>query len=124
MDWLNPDLMELTEIELFLPRFKLEENYNLKPVLLRLGITDAFDENKADFSGMSSSENLCISEFFHKCFLEVNEEGNEEATSTAAVMKGQSAKVTPEFMADHPFFFFIRQNISRNILFFGKCCSP
>uniref|UniRef100_A0A8D2KWR6 Leukocyte elastase inhibitor n=1 Tax=Varanus komodoensis TaxID=61221 RepID=A0A8D2KWR6_VARKO len=70
IDWINPEMMDLTTIELFLPKFKLEEKYDLKPVLSSMGMTEAFEPNKADFSGMSPNNDLFLSEVVHKIFLE------------------------------------------------------
>uniref|UniRef100_A0A673SX17 Serpin family B member 6 n=1 Tax=Suricata suricatta TaxID=37032 RepID=A0A673SX17_SURSU len=68
--WTKPDCMKSTEVEVFLPRFKLEEEYDMESVLRRLGIVDAFQEDKADFSAMSAERNLCVSKFVHKSFVE------------------------------------------------------
>lgn len=112
------------EIELSFPKFKLEEEYDLKPVLRSMGMTDAFDEGKADFSGMSTNNDLVISEVVHKSFIEVNEDGTEAVATTAAIMTLECAGVVLEFKADHPFLFFIIQRSTNSILFFGRYCSP
>lgn len=51
MEWTHPHEMESGEIIVKLPRFKLEEKYNLNKVLSGMGMVDAFDETKCDFSG-------------------------------------------------------------------------
>ncbi|XP_053102005.1 serpin B6-like isoform X1 [Hemicordylus capensis] len=124
MDWIKPEMMDLTEVELSLPKFKLEETYDLKPVLRSMGMTEAFDQGKADFSGMSSNNDLVLSEVVHKSFVEVNEEGTEAAAATAVIMMMRCAMIVPRFTADHPFLFFIWHNKTRSILFYGRFCSP
>ncbi|NXN33306.1 SPB6 protein, partial [Nycticryphes semicollaris] len=124
IDWINPEMMDPTEIRVSLPRFKLEENYNLKPLLSSMGMPDAFDLGKADFSGMSAGNELVLSEVVHKSFVEVNEEGTEAAAATAGVVMVRCARIVPEFTADHPFLFFIRHNKTSSILFCGRFCSP
>ncbi|XP_029446368.1 serpin B6-like [Rhinatrema bivittatum] len=124
MDWTNPEMMNNTEVEVFIPKFKMEEMYDLNLVLSSMGMSDAFDEGKADFSGMSNNNDLVLSKVIHKSFVEVNEEGTEAAAATAAVMMLCCAKIVPRFIADHPFLFFIMHNQSRSILFCGRFCTP
>uniref|UniRef100_A0A8C3TQR6 Serpin B6 n=1 Tax=Catharus ustulatus TaxID=91951 RepID=A0A8C3TQR6_CATUS len=124
MGWIRPETMKSTNVKVSLPRFKLEENYNLKPLLSSMGMPDAFESGKADFSGISSGNELLLSEVIHKSFVEVNEEGTEAAAATAVVMKLLCARRIPEFTADHPFLFFIRHNKTRSILFCGRFCCP
>ncbi|EPQ11999.1 Serpin B6 [Myotis brandtii] len=124
IEWTRPDMMDEEEVEVFLPRFKLEENYEMKDVLYSMGMTDAFEQDKADFSGMSSGRNLCLSKVIHKSFVEVNEEGTEAAAATAAIMLLRCARITPRFCADHPFLFFIQHSKTNGILFCGRFSSP
>ncbi|XP_007933558.1 serpin B6-like [Orycteropus afer afer] len=124
MEWTRPDMLDEEEVEVFLPRFKLEENYDMEDVLCSLGMTDAFDQGKADFSGMSSKRDLYLSKVVHKSFVEVNEEGTEAAAATAAIMMMRCIRITPRFCADHPFLFFIQHSKTNEILFCGRFSSP
>ncbi|XP_015709966.1 serpin B6-like [Coturnix japonica] len=124
MEWINPEMMDSTEMRLSFPRFKLEENYDLKPILSNMGMRDAFDLRMANFSGISSGKELVLSEVVHKSFVEVNEEGTEAAAATAGVMMLRCAMIVPDIVADHPFLFFIRHNKTSSILFCGRFCSP
>ncbi|KAF0878083.1 SPB6 protein, partial [Crocuta crocuta] len=123
-EWTRPDMLDEEEVEVFLPRFKLEENYDMGNILCALGMTDAFDQGKADFSGMSSRKDLYLSKVVHKSFVEVNEEGTEAAAATAAIMMLRCARIMPRFCADHPFLFFIQHSKTNSILFCGRFSSP
>ena len=71
---------------------------------------------------MSSANDLVLSKVVHKAFVEVNEEGTEAA---AATFCGYIPMCAPyQFVADHPFLFFIRHNPSKSILFAGRYSSP
>ncbi|XP_016043204.1 serpin B6-like [Erinaceus europaeus] len=123
-EWTRPDMMDEEEVEVFLPRFKLEESYDMGNILRSLGMTDAFEQGKADFSGMSSRNDLFLSKVVHKSFVEVNEEGTEAAAATAAIMMMRCARITPRFCVDRPFLFFIQHTKTNSILFCGRVSSP
>uniref|UniRef100_A0A4W6FZR2 Serpin B6 n=1 Tax=Lates calcarifer TaxID=8187 RepID=A0A4W6FZR2_LATCA len=125
VEWTRPDMMDQTEVQVGLPRFKMEEKYDMKTVLVSMGMVDAFDAALSDFSGMSPANDLFLSKVVHKAFVEVNEEGTEAAAATAAIMMLRCAPMPPAmFIADHPFLFFIRHNPSMSVLFAGRYCSP
>ena len=115
--------MQEQKVEVFLPRFKLEENYDMKDFLCKLGMTDAF-EDRADFSGISSKHGMSLSKVVHTSFVEVNEEGTEAAAATAAIMMLRCVRITPRFCANRPFLFFIQHVKTNGILFCGRFSSP
>lgn len=124
VEWTRPDMLDKEEVQVFLPRFKLEESYDLVEVLRSLGMTDAFDQSKADLTGISPKHGLSLSKAVHKAFVEVNEEGTEAAAATAAVMMMRCFRVEPRFCADRPFLFFIQHCQTQSILFCGRFASP
>ncbi|XP_008834889.1 leukocyte elastase inhibitor [Nannospalax galili] len=123
-EWTKPESLETIDVNVTLPRFKLEESYILNPNLARLGVQDLFDSSKADLSGMSGTRDLFISKIVHKSFVEVNEEGTEAAAATAGIATFCMLLPEKNFTADHPFLFFIRHNPTANVLFLGRVCSP
>ncbi|XP_028290126.1 leukocyte elastase inhibitor-like [Gouania willdenowi] len=124
MEWTRPDVSK-SEIKVKLPRFKMEETYDLKGFLTSMGMVDAFDQSKSDFSEMSSSKDLTLSKLVHKAFVDVNEEGTEAAAATGATMSVTSiSEEKKEFIVDHPFLFFICQKSSKSVVFAGRCCCP
>ncbi|XP_042549446.1 serpin B10 [Dipodomys spectabilis] len=123
-EWAREDMMELYEVQLHLPKFRLEQSYDLKSALSSLGMRDVFSQGKADFTGMSSDRNLCLSNVFHKAFVEINEEGTEAAAGTGSEVKFRIKLPSMEYNADHPFIFLIRHNKSKSLLFYGRFSSP
>lgn len=122
-EWTKPENLDLIEVNVHLPRFKVEDSYYLNSPLARLGVEDLFN-SKADLSGMSGARDLFISQIVHKSFVEVNEEGTEAAAATAGIVAYCMLMPEEHFVVDHPFIFFIRHNPSANILFLGRICSP
>ncbi|MFL5340437.1 MAG: serpin family protein [Gemmataceae bacterium] len=123
-DW-TKQMKPTKELAVTLPKFKFTSQFGLNDQLKALGMKDAFDENKADFSGMNGGkEDVHISAVVHKAFVEVNEEGTEAAAATGVVMAVRALRQTPTFMADHPFVFVIRDNQSGAILFLGRVADP
>ncbi|XP_038652657.1 leukocyte elastase inhibitor-like [Scyliorhinus canicula] len=123
-EWTLPNWMWKPHVEVLLPKFKLEEEYDLNSPLSSLGMRDLFDCSRADLSGMSGARDLSVSKVVHKSFVEVNEEGTEAAAATGVVCMTLSYTPPESFTADHPFLFFIRHNKTNNILFFGRYTSP
>jgi serpin B len=113
------------EVDVFLPRFKLETKYSLNDSLALLGMPSAFNPSVADFSGMSGARDLYISSVIHQAFVEVNEEGTEAAAATGVVMTGMAMPMMkPLFRADHPFLFLIKDNETGAVLFMGRVVDP
>ncbi len=112
-----------TQIQVALPRFQVDSAFCLKKALIALGMTDAFDASKADFSGLTDDPaGLYITAVAHKTRVEVNEEGTEAAGATAVVMSKRGMLL--RFQADHPFLFLIRDTRSNAILFLGQVANP
>jgi serpin B len=109
-----------------LPRFTMETEFKLKPVLCDMGADLAFSDH-ADFSGIGE-EPLKISEVVHKAFVEVNEKGTEAAAATGVGMElclAEMESMEPKvFKADHPFLFFIRDRKTNAVLFSGRVLNP
>jgi serpin B len=121
--------MRETEVRVGLPRFRLlGATVNLNAPLQKLGMVDAFEEAKANFSGLGKlDENVFLDKVLHKAFVEVNEQGSEAAAATA-VKLDKTTDAVPDtdvsFTADHPFLFLIRDDRTGCILFLGRLLSP
>ena len=117
------------EVIVSLPKFKTEQRVSMKQMLSEMGMKLAFDDQKADLSGMAGNPgDLYISAVIHKAFIDVNEEGTEAAAATAVIIAAPTGfhppEPTPEFRADHPFVFLIRDARNGSVLFMGRIADP
>lgn len=65
--------MKMHQVELFLPKFKIENSIDLKEPMNKLGVREVFS-NKANLAGITSFKNVYVSQAVHKAFLDVNGE--------------------------------------------------
>jgi len=126
-DW-NNWLSSFTsrKVKLYLPKFKLEYELEMKNVLTSLGMGIAFDPYNADFTKLYRGfERAYISKVKHKTFVDVYEEGTEAAAVTSVEIGIDSigGEITV-MQCDRPFVFTIRENNSGTILFIGKIIKP
>ncbi len=117
--------MESREVKLALPKFEFETEYALNKTLADSGITDAFNQGAADFSGMTGNRELFISDAIHKAFVSVDERGTEAAAVTAIAMAASAPPSGPvDFTANRPFIFLIQDIETGSILFIGRVMNP
>lgn len=105
-----------------LPKFSLTSEANLKSPLQRLGVTDMFSAERADFRRLSSERPLHVSEAFQKVKIEVTESGTKASAATAAILLARMAPL--EVIMDRPFLFIIRHNPTGSLLFIGQVMEP
>ena len=117
--------MQTFKADVSMPKFKIESRFEMKKVLMEMGIKAAFTKS-ADFSKMNGKSNLLIDEVIHKSFIEVSEKGTEAAAATAVVVREKSMvmKDNPKVVINRPFVFVIRENKNNAILFIGKYVKP
>lgn len=115
---------ESKSVRLKMPKFDFKFSTPLSKTLSEMGMPSAFDQEGADFSGMTGDRSLWIDEVYHKAFVSVDEKGTEAAAATAVVMP-TSAPVEPVTMdIDRPFIFLIRDEETGTILFTGRVTNP
>lgn len=114
------------QIDLTMPKFKVESSFGLAGTLAEMGMPDAFDVAKADLSGMTGKPDLYITDVVHKAFVDVNEEGTEAAAATGVVvgLKSMPLEEPVKVVIDHPFLFLIREVDTNTVLFFGRVVEP
>lgn len=114
--------MEYKKVSVSMPKFKTEFTKSFVDVLKQMGINIAFT-NAADFSNMFDNVEAHISDVIHKTFIEVDENGTEAAAATVILMTKNSLPMPEEikeFKANKPFSYFIRDEVSGEILFLGE----
>lgn len=121
------DISESLESQLVkvkMPKFQFEKSLDLNDTLSAMGMPVAFTE-QADFSGITTDENLHIDKILHKAFVAVDENGTEAAAATV-VVAGVTCAPPPCILLtiDHPFVFLIRDSSTGAILFLGRVLDP
>jgi serpin B len=114
------------QVDLRLPKFRVEAQFLLRDTMQALGIALAFSEG-ADFSGICD-EPLHIDQAIHKAFIDVDEQGTEAAAATAAVVQAMAMRRQPDrrvtFTADCPFLYAVIETTTGLPLFLGQFTSP
>ncbi len=112
-------------VDLWLPKFKIAAEFELKQTLSQMGMDMAFSKENANFSRMNgNSQGLYLSAVVHKAFVDVNEVGTEASGASGAIAGSRSTAPPASFRADRPFIFFIQDNESDSILFLGRVVNP
>ena len=110
--------MVSTLVDVKLPRFETDTDIDLKPIMMRLGMPDAFDEAYADFRYFCDSP-VYIDLMKQVAKIKVDEEGTEAAAVTVV---GFTNSVGPAvtFHADRPFLYVISEKQTGAIFFIGQ----
>ncbi len=109
-------------VEFGLPKFKTAFDTELSESLKALGMTDAFDGEKADFSALGSSDegNILISRVLHKTFIQVDEAGTKAGAATAVDMvTGSAAEYPHSVYLERPFVYMIVDMETKLPVFLG-----
>nr|AAH06776.1 Serine (or cysteine) peptidase inhibitor, clade I, member 1 [Mus musculus] len=120
-EWANS--VKKQKVEVYLPRFTVEQEIDLKDILKALGVTEIFIKD-ANLTAMSDKKELFLSKAVHKSCIEVNEEGSEAAAASGMIAISRMAVLYPQVIVDHPFLYLIRNRKSGIILFMGRVMNP
>lgn len=125
IDYLNADKIDelsnkmvIRAVKLYLPRFKVENNFSLATVLQNMGMKQAFLV-KADFKGIVDGD-LFINDVKHITYVSVTEDGTEAAAVTSIIFGTTSIPDYPIVNVNKPFLFLIREKGTGVVLFAAK----
>ncbi|XP_018762813.3 alpha-1-antitrypsin-like [Serinus canaria] len=108
-------------MELHIPKVSISGTYDLKRILMSLGVTDVFS-NRADLSGITGNPEVKVSKATHKALLKIHENGTEAAAASSIDFLPHSAPPIVKF--NHPFLLLIIDQYTQSILFMGKVVNP
>lgn len=121
------------EVYIRIPKFEIENKYNLNDALQALGVTRPFQSGMAEFDTMFQPKQpkyyYWIEKVIQKARIKVSEKGTEAGAVTIVQMDGAAEAPGDEpkkvyIYADHPFVFVIGEKTSGTILFEGVCTRP
>lgn len=112
------------DVELALPKYKSSYKKALNDILKAMGMNEAFNRNKADFSKINAQKQLYISKVKQKANITVNEKGSEAAAVTSVGVSKLTSTRPQSFKVNRPFVYMIRERISGTILFMGVMQNP
>ena len=119
------DEMFSEPVNLQMPKFDFITATDAKEPLANLGMAEAFDMELADFSGITRSDMLYITDVLHKAAITVDETGTEAAAATAVIVGLRGMPSEPiSMIIDRPFMFFIRHIPTGSIIFMGRVVNP
>jgi serpin B len=111
-----------SKIDLKLPKWTQSFDYNLVPILKKMGINKVFEPD-ADLTKMSSQKGICVTDVKHKTYIDINEEGAEAAAATSGEIN--EAYIVPQpFYVNKPFLYYIVDNENGCIHFAGRTVNP
>lgn len=115
---------EKCHVDIRVPNFTVSFQIDMKEFLKEMGLELPFQRD-ADFTDMVKEDEpsgpLFLSDVLHKAVLEVNDKVIDEASFSTGIGKPSPAE---HFVADHPFFFVIREEVSGSVIFMGHMLDP
>ena len=113
-----------------IPKFETGYSVEMSELLQAMGMTNAFDADLADFSGLGTSTagNIFISRVLHKTYLALGEQGTKAGAATVVEMRDECAVVYPKdtktVFLDRPFLYMIVDTSTWTPLFMGTMMDP
>lgn len=96
-------------VTLSIPKFRVSAKTDLLKTLAALGITDALDPQRSDFTPLTADrDDIYLAKADHAAMIEIDEQGVTGAAYTELEVDGAGATTeTMEFVLDRPFLFIV-----------------
>lgn len=128
------NLKQDAEVHVQLPKFEIENKFNLAETLISLGVEKVFQREDAELDNifdikLAHDPKVWIEKVIQQTKISVNERGTEAASVSIEEIgatspgPGEDPKII-YFHADHPFMFVIGEKTSGTILFEGVVARP
>lgn len=123
----------ITKITGHIPKFKFEYQLDIENDLKQLGVTNIFEEGKANLTEIIDDENVYIEEAIHKANIEFTEDGIKASATTPFGAAGGGTSFDYIFEVpveeiditfDKPYMFLIRDKNTGEVWFMGTVYEP
>jgi serpin B len=123
---IEKNLVTTSYVDLSFPKFDISSGESLIPILQNLGMTDAFTQGKADFSGIDGGKDLYVGFLQQNAVIHVDEVGTTAAAATVVGGMGGGGPLPPitYILINHPFLFVIRDTTTGTIVFTAVVVNP
>ena len=95
------------DVYIGIPKYEAEYSIELSDVLKGLGITDAFEAGKADFSRLIEALAVNVGKVNHKTYISVDEKGTKAAAVTEVELGWKSMPESYWITLDRPFVYMV-----------------
>ncbi len=104
-----------------IPEFEIRSTFDFTDYLKALGIRQAFESAKADFTNLTNTDDFYVSEVAQQAVVKINSKGVKAAAATTIKGNGAAApsEEEKELNFDRPFMFVIYDNESGTPVFAG-----
>lgn len=122
--WTDLTRMVFVDVELVLPRFKLDVEVHVRGALSKMGLRELLSPSLANLGGITGSAKLFLSGILQKTVFELTEEGVEVVTLMGQRIALSAMNTVYQVTVDHPFFYFILDKRTQMPFFMGRIVYP
>lgn len=113
------------DVRLSMPKVDILADNSLGDTLAALGVSDAFDVEKADFTGIAADNSLYLAQVLQKARLQIDEEGTKAAAATLDIVSARALqREVVDFALNKPFVAVIADDVTGAVCFAGVIAQP